>query len=366
MPHRGYLYAFFFVFVSAMLARNEAEIRIELAKQRAELSALSAKEGETNAVLDALSKQIFLNNALLKELGERDSALSMRLKKLEDSLAFRSAQLDSARALQEKVVVAMFKRGRAGDWMFLLGGRGIGDFVSRFAYFVFLAEERAKLSAEIDRSVAEIKEIADSTASVKKIVSATRAQKSAELDSLDRTRKQKQKLLEQIISDKKSYQKAIEQLELSLKELAERLPVPTLSGDFSKNKGKLPWPCESRKILYPFGMVRESRFGTQFRNAGIDISTPPEANVHAVADGKVAQIYWLRGYGQIIIIEHPGGFFSVYGNLGEVEVELNNTVRAGDIIGKTAQDGWLEGPKLHFEIRDGRKEVNPIEWLAKK
>jgi len=258
----------------------------------------------------------------------------------------------------------MFMAGRGEEVAFILGGRDFGDFLRRIGLFGFLAGARAEHSSEIRRNTELIAILVDSTQAMLDSVKSVRSLKEAELDSLERVEVQKKTALDEILNDERAFRSAIARMEESLAELARRLPAPTLSGDFAGLKGAIPWPSRSRRILHPFGIVSERRFGTTFKNAGIDIATNPNQEVFAVANGAVAQVYWLRAYGNIVIVEHGGGFFTVYGNLGTVDVAVRQEVSAGQQIGRTAPDGWLEGSKLHFEIRHGRQEVNPLEWLV--
>ena len=346
--------------------KDKATLKSGIQKQKNELENLAEKEKETVANLDALSEKVVTLSDILDSLDKEDSLLGMRLTDLGDSLSKSNASLDSARTAQAKVVRAMFIRGRAGELTFLLQSDGVGDFVNRLGYFIFLARARRELGDRLENISFNIKIIADSTEVVKNRVAQTKNLRLSELDSLNAAKAGQKKLLDKIRNDEGTYRAAIAEMERSLQELTDRIPAPKKGGNFESNKGKLPWPTDSRNVLYKFGIVKESRFGTTFRNSGIDIATKPEADVRSVADGTVAQISWLRGYGNIVILEHAGGFFSVYGNLGKVDVSEGQNLSARARIGKTAEEGWLEGSKLHLEIRNGRREVNPLDWLVSR
>jgi len=314
-------------------------------------------------MLDGISREIVLVDELLDSISAYDSYLNTQLVALTDSLEVARKRLDNARDAQAEVVRAMYIRGREAEWAFLLGGSSFGDFIKRLGYFIFLARAKREFAESTHRQAERVSDILDSTATVKLEVSENKAIMETTLDSLNLAKREQGKLLGEIRQDKEAYQRAIAEMERSLEELTRRLPEAITTGEFERNRGRLPWPTDSREILHPFGIVTERRFGTNFRNAGIDIATEPEEPVRAVAEGVVVHIYWLRGYGQIVILKHKGGFFSIYGNLGKVVVLKDQKIDAGSTIGYTAADGWLEGAKLHFEIRKGKQEVNPVEWL---
>ncbi|MCK5833918.1 peptidoglycan DD-metalloendopeptidase family protein [bacterium] len=335
-----------------------------MSQQRAELHRLNREKTSLTDFLDGLYREKSLIGDLLDGLNKKESLITGELGALSDSLAKVRIRLDSAVVLQENVVRTLYMNGGSEDVAFILGGKNFGDFLRRINLFSFLAIERSRYSKEIEQNRQLVGTLVDSTKALLDSVKIIRDLRQAELDSLTHLEKRKKQTLDNIINDEAEYRNAIARMEESLKELARRLPKPVLKGDFAKSRGGIPWPSSSRKIIHPFGIIKEKRFGTTFKNAGIDIATEPEEEVFVVADGSVAQIYWLRAYGQIVIIEHGGGYFTVYGNLGHVDVAQNQKITSGSRIGKTASDGWLEGAKLHFEIRNGRQEVNPLDWLV--
>ena len=72
---------------------------------------------------------------------------------------------------------------------------------------------------------------------------------------------------------------------------------------------------------------------------------------------------WLRGYGQFIIIDHGKSFYTLYANLSSALVEVGDGVKAGQIIAEVGDSGTLEGPRLHFELRHKKEQLNPVDWL---
>jgi len=334
-----------------------------ISQHRQELKKLARSEEKQVAYLDAIAKEISLVEDLVEQLKIEESELKSNLNELTNSLVVGEEKLDSAREIQAQVVREMYINGRLKQWTFLLSGEGMDEFFSRIGLLWYLSQSRKELSEQLQTQNEKVISIRDSVNSVKQNVAQKRKLKESELDSLEKAKLEKQKVLKEIRNDKESYTKAIKEMERSLEQLKNRLPTTSLSGNFEKCKGNLPWPTSSRNIIHKFGLVKESRFGTQFRNAGIDIATDGDEPVLSVADGRIAQIYWLRGYGNLVVIEHPGGYFTVYGNLGKVWVEKGRQIDQGIELGRTAEDGWLEGTKLHFEIRKGKQEVNPIEWL---
>ncbi|MFI5347577.1 MAG: murein hydrolase activator EnvC family protein [Elusimicrobiota bacterium] len=127
----------------------------------------------------------------------------------------------------------------------------------------------------------------------------------------------------------------------------------------------LPWPA-SGKVLSGFGRERDPELGTWIVRQGVTIGTAAGSPVTAVAAGRVIFSGPFRSYGQVAIVDHGGGFFSVYGGLGEILKEKGAEARAGEPIARAgdAKDG--NGGKVYFEIRRGTEALDPTAWLEKK
>jgi len=131
--------------------------------------------------------------------------------------------------------------------------------------------------------------------------------------------------------------------------------LPQAASEFQTRKGQLPWPLRG-KIIAAFGSQVHPRYKTKTSNLGIDIKAGPSAAVSAVADGRVAYADQFLGYGNLVIVDHGGGFYTLYANLNEMSAQVGTEVTAGTKVG-TASD------YVHFEIRKDGKAVNPMDWL---
>ena len=86
----------------------------------------------------------------------------------------------------------------------------------------------------------------------------------------------------------------------------------------------------------------------------------------AIYTGKVVYADWFKGYGKVIIVNHGGGYHSVYANLDEIYLKPGDIVKRHQAIGKIGNSGTINAPALYFEIRYKGKPLNPLQWLAKK
>jgi septal ring factor EnvC (AmiA/AmiB activator) len=132
-----------------------------------------------------------------------------------------------------------------------------------------------------------------------------------------------------------------------------------------KLRGKLLYPVEKGAVEVRFGRSVDPRFGTVTLQRGIDIRCPEGTPVRAVAPGKVVHAGWFRGYGNLVILDHGGGYFSLMAHLATLARAKDDVVRAGDLVGTVGDTGSLKGPYLYFELRDEQKPLDPGRWLQR-
>ncbi len=137
-----------------------------------------------------------------------------------------------------------------------------------------------------------------------------------------------------------------------------------LSQNFAGNRGRLPWPVEKGYVSEPFGehahpIVKSIRT----RNNGVNIASPRNTECRAVFEGVVTRVMSIPGYNSVVIIRH-GNYLSVYSNLSEVYVSQGSNVSSRQTLGKVATAENGAETDLHFEIWDGKTQINPMFWLS--
>jgi murein DD-endopeptidase MepM/ murein hydrolase activator NlpD len=112
-----------------------------------------------------------------------------------------------------------------------------------------------------------------------------------------------------------------------------------------------------------FGVEMHPRFGTKVPSNGIDIAAPAGAPIVAVAAGTIEFVDWLPGYGRCVIVNHGGGFYTLYAHCSRTLVAKGAKVAAGQKVAEVGDTDSVKGTILHFEIRKGQDAMNPEEWL---
>jgi murein DD-endopeptidase MepM/ murein hydrolase activator NlpD len=136
---------------------------------------------------------------------------------------------------------------------------------------------------------------------------------------------------------------------------SQKAPLTGAQADAAGTEPEFRWPARGR-------IIQGFKAGG---NDGINISVPAGTSVRAAESGTV--VYsgdGLKGYGNLVLIKHPNGFVTAYGNNGELDVKRGDKVARGQVIAKSGDTGNVNSPQLHFELRKGSTPVDPTSYLA--
>ena len=144
-------------------------------------------------------------------------------------------------------------------------------------------------------------------------------------------------------------------------EKPEAAPTPAPAPQQAETTSAVPsfrWPARGRVIL---GFGPKPSGG---QNDGINVSVPEGTPIKSAEDGVVAYAgNELKGYGNLVLIRHANGFVTAYAHASELTVRKGETVKRGQVIGKTGATGNVTAPQLHFEVRKGATPVDPMQYL---
>lgn len=180
-------------------------------------------------------------------------------------------------------------------------------------------------------------------------------QRQGVIASLEKELKKQGKNLGQLEEDARNLTQLID----SLSDILTEIPTPPASDiKFNRLKGKLAWPVKG-DVQKLFGQQKPP---SNLRWQGVIIKAAEGNNVRAVSHGRVAFSDWLRGMGNLIIIDHGDGYLSLYGHNQSLYKSAGEWVEAGDIVASIGNSGGQNQPGLYFEIRQKGKPLNPTIW----
>ena len=137
----------------------------------------------------------------------------------------------------------------------------------------------------------------------------------------------------------------------------------SIDGDqpFATLKGKLAWPVQGRVA----GDYGQPRAGSVVKWNGVLLEAPAGSAVRAVYHGRVAFADWLPGLGLLVIVDHGGGYMSLYGHNSTLRKEAGDWVQPGEVVAEVGDTGGQPRPALYFEIRFKGEPVNPHTWITR-
>ena len=356
-------------------AQKEAELK----KVNARIEKVRKAVNEDIEKRDKLSAQ--LRDAELGVQGARRKledtrtqriASESRLEDLEREQASREKELAAERGALAGELRTAYVNGREEQLKMLLNQQDPAEFGRMLTYYGYFGRARAERIDSIrdklehlallrEKIAAESQRLKDLEARQEQELAALkgaqqkRTQAVAAIDSQIKTRGGEIKRLE-------SQARGLEKLIADLRKALQSAPVAK-QAPFEPLRGKLPWPVQQGKVLARFG---QPRAGGSLKWQGMLIGTDRGSRVRAPFAGRVAYADWLPGMGLMIVLDHGGGYLSLYGHNEEVFKKVGDPVAAGDVIGAVGDTGGHNQPALYFEVRRGREPVNPENWLQRR
>jgi murein hydrolase activator len=348
-----------------------ADLKRRIAGLRVRLDASSRRAADLKAQIEAADLDIEIQTA------ER-RVLDLRKADTEREASRASAERDTAQtevtSLRENLGVrlsALYRMGRLGYLRPLAAADSGQSFLAGLRILSHLAGRDAALLERYETAVTTLgsreQELTDRRKELATLASDSRKKEVA----LVSARSRKAVLLAQ--AEQTSHAEKVQVTTLedkserlgALLELLEGRGRALLPGTASirKYRGAVDWPLKGR-VAVPFGRIANPKFPKTFlRSSGWTIDAPPGAAVHAVFSGEVVYAQWLKGYGNLVVLDHGDGVFTLYGRLATGTITRGERVSIGDRLGVLGESPEDEVAGLYFEIRDARASVDPAQWL---
>ncbi len=354
---------------------KEAELqklRREIADQRKKIEDVERREKSELEYLRRLEREEKLTRQLLSGLTEKEGMYQEQVEQLRNDLASNEKVYRYRLDILAGRLREMYKDGPRELWQELLGASDFSDLLQRYKFLTIIAENDADLVRDIREQGAEIERQEAALTEALHEVTVSRREKQGELDRLEENERKKKNVLKDLGDSKQVYQKKIEELARSEQKMLDfigelerrRLEQAQDWGDYGERdfpglKGRLIRPVEGNTVR-EFGRFRHPEFGTVTFNSGIDIEARSGSPVRAVAKGRVEYVDVLPGYGNCIIINHGGGYYTLYAHADRSLVAQGDKVDAGRVI---AEVGVAAESPIHFEIRKSKKALDPLDWF---
>lgn len=360
-------------------ARLEREIAIidrQLAENASQSSSMLSD-------LELIRKNISNRKALVNEADRRVRQFSDSIYLAQREINRLQVRIDTLTSQYSRLVRSAYKNRDARVWyMYMLASDNLGQAFRRFGYFKNLSSQMKAEAQEIRDMQADLEKKKERLSRMKAEAEAVKAERVKELEKLRKDEIRSDSVIKRLRKDRKKYQnqlaakkKEVNALNREIERLISKAIKPEgqktskkkapvdvkLDGEFSKNKGKLPWPAEGPVV---------GRFGKHYHpvyknlelppNNGMDVAVAKGSEVKAVFDGVVSQVIVMPGYNQCVLVQH-GNYFTLYCKMKSVSVKSGDKVRTGQKLGTI--DTINGQTQLHFEVWKGNTPQNPESWL---
>ena len=383
-----------FVFGQSPQRDYDEELRYQndaINKMKNEIEELSSKLRKTNIIETTTSKRIInldeelaLINKLIQSLKKEEDATKNKINILKKDIKKKENELNTMKDRYEQRVVNTYLKGRISDLEKVLSSTSWRQAIYRTQYLKIISSIEQKMTNEIEHLLLMINKDKLKLESLLRQSISLKRDKKKQMSSLRKMRIKREKELTRIRQDKSALanymqEKAagVKQLETIIKKVLEdkvrferedriRQQQEALkTKEFNFLKGQLPWPTEGR-VISKFGKQWNAQLKTTTDNPGIDIKGQPGSPIRSTVSGVVTTVTYIRGYGTTIIIDHGGGFYTVYSHVTNIQTHVDSEVRSGDVIAYMGDSGSINGSKLHFEVWGKGQKLDPEKWLVKK
>ena len=359
-------------------------LKTEINQLRLKIKTAESRERSASTRISSLDEEISLTAKLIRSLKSEEEKTRKRILQLKSDILKNENELESLRARYKKRVVNSYRKGRLTDLEKVFSSTTWRQAIYRTQYLKIISDIEKKLTNQIESLLIQISQQKLELEAVLRNNLKLVRDKQQQISSYRDMRIDREKELNRIRNDKKALSNYIEEKEAGIiqlesiikkvledkarfeRELRIRKQQEALkTKSFKALKGQLPWPAEGR-IIAKFGRQWNSKLKTTTENPGIDIKGQPGSPIRTVLGGVVTTITYIRGYGTTIIVDHGGGFYTVYSHVTNIQTVVDGQVRNGDIIAYMGDSGSINGSKLHFEIWGKGQKLDPEKWLIKK
>ena len=402
------------------------QLRGQIESLRKGVAAAEGKRSNAADQLKDVEQDISRTQRDLHNLGNQRDKLQATLKELGRQSHELQSRLNNQQAQLERMVYRQYLQGKPDSLRLLLNGDDSSQMARDLHYLAIIGHARSQLFDQTEDSLQRKQTLATDTQQRAAELAAIEAKQKEQRDKLLAQHEQRKRVLETISAkiaeqrreigslqrDEKQLTQVIERLDRIIAAQAaqaaakaaqeakaaqaakaaaarerngtarkpeggagsasasrpaapeiinETLPQATPAGDFARQKGDLRLPVRGQ-VSNRFGSARQE--GNKWK--GLFIRANPGGEVKAIAAGRIVFADWMRGFGNIVIVDHGSAYLSIYGNNEALLKQNGDAVRGGDTIATVGNSGGNPESGLYFELRHQGQPLDPLKWINLK
>ncbi len=366
-------------------------LRERIAQLQSAITSTEAEKSDAVEELKIREKSINDINRVLHELTQEKALVGLSLSELTEQITHAKNQSRAQQTQLNALLRAQQRNGSVDSLRLFLEGRDVAQAERQLHYYGYIASLRANTISKHKNTLTALATLEEAAVQKQELLAANEVEQNRTKRQLEATRADYQKLLLKVSatldltrSEVGKLQKDEEALTQLIANLAKPViekppntkpanpskPVPTplkpptavVSSGFANNKGLLPTPLNG-ELLGRFGAQREAG-GLLWK--GLFIRAKAGEKVKAVAAGRIAHADWLRGFGNLIIVDHGDTYMSLYANNDSLLKAVGDIVVAGEAIALVGNGPiMIKESGVYFEIRHEGSPLDPSKWLKR-
>jgi septal ring factor EnvC (AmiA/AmiB activator) len=362
------------------------ELRSRIDRLQKDLAAAEESRGEAAEELKQSGKAMSEAHRALYALAQRRKALETELADIAKRDREIRASVSEQEALAGKLLRLQYQQGAPDRLRLMLEGRDAATVARQVQYYGYIQRARADLIAQLRRTSEELAALENDARTRRDELAQNESEQAVETRRLERERAARAAVVAKLAGEIARGRREIGRLkrdEARLSRLVEEIAralaakpadkpgargrtVDRVADDsvsaqpFASLRGKLRLPVRG-ELMNRYGGPREES-GTTWK--GLFIRAITGETVHAIADGRVVYADWLRGFGNLLILDHGAGFMSLYAYNEGLLRQVGEKVRGGDPVAQVGASGGHPESGLYFELRRGGTPFDPMKWVA--
>lgn len=371
-------------------ADNKEELqalRDRIERLQSDLTAAESSRSDAADALKVSEKAISEANRGLYQLDREQQSLNANLKDISRRSQATAADVAAQRLLLDRLIRHQYMHGGTDSLRLMLEGRDAAAVDRQIHYFTYITKLRADMIHRMQKSLAglallQTEALREKDALAVNEVEQKRARKILEVEKQTRRKvldriagviSQNRREIGRLKRDEDRLSKLVEQLGRALlanptgrirkpgQAVEDVADTSFIGKAFQALKGRLKLPVRG-ELSNRFGGPREEG-GTTWK--GLFIRSDTGQSVRAVADGRVVYADWLRGFGNLLIVDHGSGYMSLYGNNESILKQVGEVIQSGETVAAVGDSGGAGESGLYFELRHKGKPFDPMRWVGK-